>query len=61
MQHFQLGILQTGKHLDSESTYYILGYSLERHSTSLPELGDRLFDVRDPDPKSNYGERRCTS
>lgn len=61
MQHFQHGILGTGKHLESDSAFYVLGYSLDQHSTSLPELGDGLFDVRDPDTKSNYGEHRCTS
>ena len=37
MQHFQLGILEIGKHLEPDSTFYVLGYSLDQHSTSLPE------------------------
>lgn len=47
--------------MEPDSKLNILGYSLDQHSASLPELGDGLFDVRDTDRKSKYGGRRCTS
>ncbi len=53
MQYFQLRTLETGKHLGYGSLLYILGYSLDQHSTSLPGLGGWAVRRSRPRPREH--------